>query len=159
VGICAVLKSIEPKRLLEFKVDATGLHDYLEADDDRLIDLDKSWHGIHYLLTGAAGPTSELLGCVIMGGMEIGEDLGMGPPRYLEASDVRKIASALTNMSDEILRARFDPQKMDVLDIYPTIWARDGEEGFDYLRDFFCDLVRGYVEAADRGDAMLIMMG
>jgi hypothetical protein len=159
VGICAVLKSIETKRLLEFKIDASDIHEYIDADDERMIDLDKSWHGIHYLLTGMAGPVPEPLGQAIMGGMEIGEDLGMGPPRFLEAAVVRKIAEQLADVSDEILRVRFDPKQMDALDVYPKIWVRDGEEGFDWLCEYFREFAEGYGKAAARGDAMLILMG
>jgi hypothetical protein len=40
------------------------------------LDLDKSWHGIHYLLTGTAWEIDEGAGTAILGGEEIGEDTG-----------------------------------------------------------------------------------
>ena len=43
------------------------------------IDLDKSWHGIHFLLTGAAWEGERPLNFLILGGEEVGDiDVGHG---------------------------------------------------------------------------------
>jgi len=44
---------------------------------DTEVDLDKAWHGIHYLLTAAQSECT-LASKVIMGGQDIGPDQDMG---------------------------------------------------------------------------------
>src|SRR5262249_60003757 len=74
------------------------------------ISLDKAWHGLHYLLCGAAEPAPGPLGQAVIGGTEIGDDLGYGPARYFTAAQAAGIARALQAPRLEArLRARFDP--------------------------------------------------
>lgn len=92
-------------------------------------DLDKAWHGLHYLLTGSADGDGTPLSFLVSGGSEIAElDQGYAPPRLLSSADVRRIHAALAQISDEELRARFDGARMDELDVYPSIWTRPVEE-------------------------------
>ncbi|MER7002836.1 YfbM family protein [Dactylosporangium sp. NPDC000555] len=136
---------------------------YGDLDDDEAempdpaLDLDKSWHGIHYLLTGTPWEIgSDAAGAAILGGDEIGEDGGYGPARLLRPDAVRGIAAALDGLSIEVLRARFDPQAMTAADIYPTIWA-DGIDEFDsYLAPHFTELRSFYRTAAAGGQAVLL---
>jgi len=60
---------------------------------DTAVELDKAWHGIHYLLTGGAEPNGTLASKVIMGGENIGPDLGYGPAQA--SSSGRKIRQKL----------------------------------------------------------------
>ncbi|MFG2039544.1 YfbM family protein [Dactylosporangium sp. NPDC048998] len=136
---------------------------YGDLDDDQAempepeLDLDKSWHGIHYLLTGTAWETgADPAGAAILGGEEIGADGGYGPARLLRPEAVRTIAAALDGLSIESLRARFDPQAMTAADIYPTIWM-DGADEFDsYLAPHFTELRRFYQTAAAGRQAVLL---
>jgi hypothetical protein len=57
--------------------------------------IDKSWHAIHFLLTGKGDPDGSPLGDAILGGVEIGPDLGYGRARLISARRVQEIASAL----------------------------------------------------------------
>lgn len=120
------------------------------------LDLDKAWHGIHYLLTGTAWEWGEEpAGAAILGGDVIGEDNGYGPARLLRPEAVRAIAAALDALSVEELRARFDPDAMAAADIYPNIWGTDDE--FDnYLAPYFTELRRFYAAAAANGQAVLL---
>src|ERR1700704_2331734 len=65
------------------------------------ISLEKAWHGVHYLLCAEIEPTSTLPSQAVMGGVEVGEDLGYGPARYFEADEVRAIAQALSSATLE----------------------------------------------------------
>jgi Domain of unknown function (DUF1877) len=51
---------------------------------DTAVDLDKAWHGIHYLLTGTTLSNRTLASKVIMGGEDIGPDFGYGPAQLLQ---------------------------------------------------------------------------
>ena len=65
---------------------------------DRLpppMSLEKMWLALHHLLTGEFRAVASPLSRAILGGKEIGEDVGDGPARYLWADEVREISSAL----------------------------------------------------------------
>ena len=121
--------------------------DLVLADSEiQSTDLDKAWHGIHYLLTGTAyegdGPISYLL----TGGEAVGDiDVGYGPARALTPTEVEEFRKALAVTSPESLRSRFNPAEMKELGIHPDIWDRDPAEDdtlgycleyYKVLRDF-----------------------
>jgi hypothetical protein len=43
------------------------------------LEVDKAWHGLHFLLTGSAWEGSFPLNFIVAGGQEVGDDLGYGP--------------------------------------------------------------------------------
>jgi len=115
-----------------------------KASQGAKISLDKAWHGVHYLLCGDVEPGSAIPSHAVLGGVEVGEDLGYGPARYFEAGKVDQIAQALSTASLEAeMIARFDPAKMTSLEIYPGGWkAGDVDwlmEEFRRLRKFYDD--------------------
>ncbi|WP_431946969.1 YfbM family protein [Micromonospora marina] len=120
------------------------------------LDLDKAWHGLHYLLTGDAYEIRGDAGPAVLGGDPIGPDLGMGPARLLMPDAVRAVAAGLDAVDDATLRARFDPAAMSEAGIYPHIW-NDGVDEFDnYLMPNLTALRDFYRDAAARGDAALL---
>ncbi len=110
------------------------------------ISLDKAWHGVHYLLCGKAEPGSDLVSQAVMGGTEIGDDLGYGPARYFDAKDVAAIARELSRPNLEAeMTARWDPDQMAALGIYPAGFESDDDQ---WLMKAFRDLRQFYVDAA-----------
>ncbi|GID62118.1 hypothetical protein J3R03_003251 [Actinoplanes couchii] len=83
----------------------TLIYGDVEDDDaempDPQLDLDKSWHGIHYALTGTAWQVGLGAGAAVLGGAEIGEDNGYGPPRLISAEQVQSIAAGLRQLDVE----------------------------------------------------------
>jgi hypothetical protein len=118
------------------------------------IDIDKAWHGIHFLLTGDAWGGDAPLCNVVLGGTEVGEDAGYGPARYISVDDVRAVADALRDLPREKLAKRFDAAAMSKDSIYPSIWD-EGEDALDYLLTFYESLRAYYFDAASKGNAML----
>lgn len=146
---------LDPEQVVRLCDDPSIVTEFLEdEDDERSIDLDKSWHGIHWLLTGSEGPTAATLSEAIFGGVAAGEDLGYGPPRLLAASEVGGVAAALGRVDVQQLRSRMDRAAMDAADIYPQIW--DEEDVFEtYLGPNYEALRDFYADAAAAGDAIL----
>jgi len=101
----------------------------LSATESTACDVDKAWHGIHYLLTGTAWKGKPPLNFLVCGGREVGKiDVGYGPARVLTAEETRKTCEALRAVTDTDLRARFDPTDMMTHQIYPEIWDRPAED-------------------------------
>lgn len=120
------------------------------------IDLDKAWHGIHFLLTGDAwDPGGTAAGLAVMGGEPVGVDGPYGPTRLLSPEDVKAVAAALGPLTADELRGRFDPDAMT--DVYPDLWDQ-GEPAFRYLWNAFERLRALYADAAAAGDAVLIAL-
>jgi hypothetical protein len=115
-------------------------------------DLDKAWHGIDYLL-------GERLPFLVDGGRSVtGVEPGYGPPRVFTADETRAIRDELSRVSDDELRARFDPEAMDAAEIYPNIWVRDGDEGLAYLLENVQTL-RGFLDqAVDEGLGIIVYL-
>ncbi len=161
MGMVACFTSLTSEALLELQKQPDLIEEYLYPDDGEseppnYIDLDKSWHGIHYLLTGSADGGAEPLFSVVIGGEEFGPDVGYGPARFLTAEQVRSVAAALSGTSSEALSQRFNPKDMEDKQIYPdVIWVRDGQAALDYLLENYEQLRAFYQGAAARGDAVI----
>ncbi len=124
-------------------------------------DLDKAWHGIHFLLTGTAWEGDPPWCYLVTGGTDIGDvDVGYGPARGLTSAEAKQFSAALSGLSPEDLRRRFDPQKMKGEDIYPSIWDRDPKEddALGYLLGYFAILGAFVARAARDGKALLIYL-
>ncbi|RTL42213.1 MAG: DUF1877 family protein [Rhodocyclaceae bacterium] len=129
-----------------------------ETRASEAVDLDKAWHGIHFMLTGeqygGAGPLAQF----IMGGVPIGEeDVGYGPARGMSASDVKEVAAALGQISETDFRDRFDPAALSNADIYPRIWE-DGDSALNYITDNFLEAKRFYETAANKELAAILFI-
>jgi hypothetical protein len=104
----------------------------------------KAWHGVHYLLCGEVEPGGALLSQAILGGAEIGEDLGYGPARYLTPGHVSETAKehSRPGLPPE-MPARFNPARMTQLGIYPHGWKSSDlawlVEEFRRVRDLYSD--------------------
>src|SRR5688500_16813482 len=76
-------------------------------------DLDKAWHGIHYLLTGTAWEGDPPLNFLVTGGREAGdEEDGYGPARTVTPAETGETASALAPLSDEQRRVGSGPPEV-----------------------------------------------
>ena len=117
------------------------------ADDDDELDVDKTWHGLHFLFTGTAWEGESPLDFIVTGGVELGnEDVGYGPARAFMSGEVAEIGRALERLTRDDLERRFDPARMMALEIYPEIWDRDPEDDdtLGYLLEYF-DLLKDFV--------------
>jgi len=78
MGMCYEYLALSRRDFDALSAGERSVRDEFEAG--KSLDIDKAWHSIHFLLTGAAWEADGL----IFGGTEIGEDgddWGYGPPR------------------------------------------------------------------------------
>lgn len=128
------------------------------AEGDEL-NLDKAWHGLHFLFTGTADSEEEPACFVIAGGEDIGDDDGDQVARLLSPAQVRNFAAFLGALTHDELRRRFDPVRMTELEIYPdVIWSRPEEEDqpLGFLLGAFDELQTFIAAAATAGDSVVI---
>lgn len=164
MGMAACFAAIDTRTLERFGQDPTLLEEYLfpdngESEPPNSIDVDKAWHAIHYMLTGVADGGAEPLSLAVLGGQDIGDDMGYGPARFLVPEQVGAVHRALEVLGTDGFRARFAPQAMTRASIYPeSIWEREGEGALDYVMRHYELLKTFYAAAASRGDAALLWL-
>jgi hypothetical protein len=145
-----------PERIEDFLY---GEDDSFEPPDDMHLELDKAWHGIHFLLTGEAWSGAPPLDFIVSGGREVGdEDVGYGPARAFSSDEVAQVAAALDPITPDTLRDRFDGRRMMLAQIYPEIWNRDpaDDDTLGYLVEYFEFLKPFIAQAAERRLGMLV---
>ena len=153
----------------EVRHSIKGLRDSREERDDswepeakpEFLDIDKSWHGIHFLLTGSHSEGSGPLAFILQGGREIPtDDFGYGPPHAFTATEVREINQALNRVSPDELYSKADPDQFTELDIYPGIWdSEPKEESIGYLTDYLKELQTFIKQAAASDRALIAYIG
>lgn len=122
------------------------------------LDIDKSWHLIHFLLNGETWGGDGPLSQVILGGTELSDtDAGYGPFRYLGPEEVQAASQALAAVSSEELWSRFDADRAHEAEIYPQGWSGDDGER-EYVQSNFQSLQQLYSKAAASGKAMLLYL-
>lgn len=126
-----------------------------ENPGELFIDVDKAWHGIHFLLCGQAEGGEPPLSDAVLGGTVIDEDLGYGPARFLTAGQVKQVAVALEAIDSATLASRFDPAAMSAQQVYPQMWSA-GQEALDYLLEAYNRLREFYARAGTSGYAVLL---
>jgi hypothetical protein len=94
-------------------------------NDPDLLSLDKSWHIIHFLLTGDKTMTphhspDKPLHNVVMGGTPTQVETGYGPVRVIEKADVKEIATALASVSPESFESKYTIADLNAANLYAT---------------------------------------
>jgi len=158
------------------RVTSSELEDYLKDssllessiyDDEsedanpNLLDLDKAWEGIIFLLTGQGlADADHPLLHVLFSGQIIDEDqdLGYGPANYLTAEQVADLNNQIAGITVSDLKQQYDPKRMTELDIYPSIWEENEDEAFDYLSEYFVYVQQAYSDAARNGQAIITFL-
>ena len=134
----------DPATVTSFLSQAVQDQDELGAD---FLDIDKSWHAIHFLLTGEVERGEGPLAWAVFAPMLIGEDLGRGPPRILMSEHVLELSKALAPLTGDKLKRKCDRTVMNEREIYPGGWSAGDE---DYIADNFNHLKKFYESAARR---------
>lgn len=164
MGMTCTLLRVSKNELDEYLNESSLLEEIInddESEDKNLIDIDKSWDGIIFLLTGQNFENAEhpLLQVLFSGQIiDDEQDLGYGPAHYLTPEQVADLNKQISKITVEELRHKYDPDKMTELDVYPTIWEEEGDESFEYLSDNFLEVQQLYSDATKNGEAIITFM-
>jgi hypothetical protein len=112
------------------------------------ISLEKSWHGIHFLLTDRVEGGEPPLAWAVLGDAPLADPeqlMPHGPARMLTPEQVRQISEALMRVTQHGLRARFDPLAMEQAGVY----AVRGDIEFEYFWAYVINL-KGYYARASK---------
>jgi Domain of unknown function (DUF1877) len=159
VGMILYLRKATDSDLAVLKADASQFSDFFFDEEAQelgdCIEFDKAWHALDFTLTN--GPNAESFELLMSNGEEIGEDIGYGPGRVIGNAQVTEFHSALSNISDGELRARYDPAAMVAAEIYLSdSLVEEGEEGWEYVAQGIPDLRKFVEKCAMDGSSVII---
>jgi hypothetical protein len=81
------------------------------------LELEKSWHILHYLFTGHVD-ASNAPGDALLTGEDLGDDVGYGPARLHDETETRDFARFLDTLDVERLQARVNYREMSRIRVY-----------------------------------------
>lgn len=133
---------------------------WVPSEKPESFDVDKAWHGIHFLLTGSDWEGDGPLAFVLRGGRSINHDLGYGPPHGFTSAEVKAIDAALRAVNPDELYARADPKEFASKEIYPTIWQDEPkEECVGYVTENLKSLKEFVTKTAQGNRALIAYLG
>jgi hypothetical protein len=126
----------------------------------RYLSIGKDWHALHFLLTGDGTLEPHPLpppplGNAVQGGTDTEWECTYGHVRSLTPDEVKAVADALSRISVDELRSRFDATAFADADIYPlgSEWT---EEEAESVFEMYPQLVEFFQAAARDGDMILL---
>ena len=132
----------------------------MQEDEDTVLDIDKLWDGMHFLITGtsAAQPLDgNLLSEAVVGTKTFSDDEDADFIAYILPEKVPSILNALAQFDIECAIDRFNPNEFAQQDIYPNIWMRESRESLqDELKECFWEMRKFYEQAATAENAVVI---
>ncbi|REE24835.1 uncharacterized protein DUF1877 [Winogradskyella pacifica] len=163
MGMIGNVIRVSQEELNGFLNNSETLENKIYADEsyeaEWFLDLDKSWDGINYILTGE-----------IIGGLENepnelqralfsfqiideGQDLGYGPAQYLNPNQVKETYSELEKITDDVLKSKINGSEMNEIGIYPEVWTES--ESHEFLIDSFKEFKEFYKKASENNEAII----
>jgi Domain of unknown function (DUF1877) len=159
-GLFGLILRLFPITITEVTSEPVQGAPILAEDPDRSIDIEKAWHGLHFLFTGTADEGEEPACYLVRGGEDLDDE---GQTRALRPDQVRRFADYLSALTPAELKRRYDPERMSKLAIYPDrIWMRPasaGESPLEWLFDCFSTLREFMSRAAASGQGVIIDVG
>ena len=160
MGMTANLLRVTPAALEAYISNSALLEDRIQQSDaggdEQYYDVDKSWDGIIYLLTGSnSSDKAQPLARIFFSGrlVDKNQNLGSGPAHYLLPEEVKAIHETISSIVPALLKAKFDPAAMKEIGVYPNVW--DIGDTADYLIEYFETVQEIFAAAASNGEAVI----
>ena len=152
---------LEHLRQLEERALVKQAETLTEDETAEACDLDKMWDALHFVLTGdtlSAAADHDPLSEAVCGSDFLARQLHVSG---IPAKRVKEIAQALHEVDFAARLAALQMSDFAAADIYPAIWDRPEEEDdiCAELPAYFADLQAFYDNAAEQGNAVLVMIG
>jgi hypothetical protein len=161
MSMIGMFRVTDNEEIAAFLADPDRVEEVLLSDEPVApgLDIDKSWHAIHFLLTGDPWEGTPPLGFIVSGGTPVGDDTGYGPPRAFSSRELAEIASALEPITTATLKDRYDAEAFAQSQIYPDIWDEPEQECLDdYVLHYFEELKRFIQQACADGKGLIVYL-
>ncbi len=125
-----------------------------------ILELNKTWHILHFLMTGHSNAFPSP-GDALLSGIPLGEDLGYGPARLHPPNETRSFCDFLAHLRVELVISRLDFEALAQADIYPVSTKPKIEDAEDWRREIaksFISLKTYVTRAAEKDDGLLVWL-
>lgn len=132
----------------------SGEQDILEIDPKQYpaLDIDKSWHAIHYLLCGEAGDGRPPMGYVVPLSDDTAIECNLDYGAFgLTAQQVQEAAEYLNTLDDAAIKELYDFPAMLENDIYPLYSGDNEAEFYEYLHANLVEVKNYFAQMAEKG--------
>lgn len=142
----------EPARAEDFVFPEDG-----DNADAGLIEFDRAWQALHFMLTGNAYGSGHPLGIIADETPFIRTgDIGSFEFSIVTPERMAVFAAALREIDDEALAARYDPAAMMAADVYlADIFLDEGPDALDYVMQGVPALRKFAADCAAAGDGAI----
>ncbi|WP_260482468.1 YfbM family protein [Sphingomicrobium flavum] len=178
MGIAWTARLIDAAKAEKCISDADAAFDYIEAEEldwdaimarkdqtevhaEEPIDLDKSWHAIHFALTGSGEAVEGPLGLIMGGGMRrCGDPDDEEAPFYIPPEAMAKANAELSKLGDDEILDRLDAEAMQAKRIYlAQLFASQPDDMREYVRENLGILRRLVATASEHGLGAIVLLG
>ncbi len=150
MGMIGTYIAVDDKLLQDIINEEVDILD-LDEDNSLMIDIDKSWQAIHYLLCEDIDEGDLPMGYVVplLEDNLMDCDLDYGA-YYLNNDQVGVALDYLNTLDDETLKELYDFNAMVIAEIYPIVDDEDQDEFYDYIYDYLQNIKMFYQEVVAR---------
>lgn len=150
--------SVKPTDVEKLQANDEFVDQIIEESDSDALSIEKSWQAIHFLLNAdpwkcTAGP----LGNAVLGGRDVGEDMGYGPARFLTPEEVSATATALEAIDTEQFANRVTQADFRSADIY--VFSEENPKDPDIVAElvgYYGEIRSLFRDAASKQHGMLL---
>lgn len=132
----------------------------LQEEDEAVLDIDKMWDGLHFLLTGVSATTpleGDALSEAVVGVKMFCDEEDADFIAYTLPERIATIVAALEDFDIERAIENFQPKVFAQKDIYPNIWMHEDKEGLqEELEEIFQAVKHFYDTAAKQGKGVVV---
>jgi hypothetical protein len=158
MGMVWVMTRANNDEVAAVRGDPESVYDFINSEaayeSGRGLDLDKQWHAIHFLLTGAPDVTDSPLSLIVGSFEEIGPDNGYGSAWFVPNKALTAFNSALAARSDREWVAQYDAAAAVREQVYlAETLAEEGEEALEFLEGDVARLRAFVADAVVAGDS------
>lgn len=162
MGMIACYQMVEPEQLnllLEKETDEIiEAIETLQEADTAVLDIDKLWDGLHFLLTKETEPEEgNPLSEAVLGTQIFGDGECVYFTAYILPKRVQEIRDVLRLFNIESVIEQFEPKEFAQNDIYPNIWIQENKEDLqEELTQCFLAVEQFYEQAAEGGKGVIV---
>lgn len=135
----------------------SGEESILSLENELVVDIDKAWQAIGYLLCGSLFDTDDAPMCYVvpmMGENVIESEMDFGA-FYLTIEQVQEAHDYLLTLDEVAIKASYDFEAMVQDEVYPISEEEDKDEFFQYIYHHFLNLKSFYKLAAQESKAVI----
>lgn len=153
-GIYLSIDTADIERLVQKQLNAEDM----DSDDYPNLDIDKSWHAIHFWLCGDSFDGQPPQGYIVPMLKDQALERDTYGAFYLYPQQVKEATDWLADMTDEQLYARYDFAKMMDESVYSLFEGEDEKEFYDYLYEYLQEIKVFYQTTAEKEQGILFFV-